>query len=290
LDGICNDKVNWMPPLWRLINSGEGDGAFNMALDEAISVMVRRGDSPPTLRLYRWGSPWVSVGRFQAISEVDLDYCRSRAIGIVRRPTGGRGILHGKELTYSFSARNEGCFSGGLRESYRLLGDALKTALAGLGLEADATSAWRRSVAAWRSPVCFQALSFGEISVGGRKVVGSAQRRWADGFLQQGSIPYRIDYLTLLSAFRPGTGTGQPETGSGTGMLRTRMAGLEELIPSREGSQLGEQLVGAVESLFRVRLEAAPHSPQELDLALRLAEEKYRNPRWTLERVRHNRF
>ena len=95
---------------WRLINSGTGSASYNMALDEAIAISVRKGGSPPTLRLYSWDMPSVTLGCFQKIRDIDIEYCRDASIPVVRRPTGGRAILHNKELTYSFSAKTDNDF------------------------------------------------------------------------------------------------------------------------------------------------------------------------------------
>lgn len=98
---------------WRLIDSGPCDASYNMALDEAIAVFVRRGRSCPALRLYGWETPSVSLGSFQKLDDIDEEYCSHENIPVVRRPTGGRAVLHGDELTYSFSSKNEGRFSRG---------------------------------------------------------------------------------------------------------------------------------------------------------------------------------
>ena len=172
-----------------------------MALDEALSVSVRRGDSPVVLRLYTWEAAAVSLGVFQKVGDIDLDYCVRNNIPVVRRPTGGRAILHGDELTYSFSARNEGIFSEGLRESYRRLGAAFSRCFELAGLECSMKNELERGKKLVRSPLCFASSSLGEISSRGMKIIGSAQKRWRNGFLQQGSIPFTIDHQRLRGVF-----------------------------------------------------------------------------------------
>jgi lipoate-protein ligase A len=93
---------------WRLIDSGPGDAFYNMALDEAIATGVRKGAAAPTLRLYGWDRPSLTLGCFQKTADINIEYCRSHDIPVVRRPTGGRAILHGDELTYSLSAKLTG--------------------------------------------------------------------------------------------------------------------------------------------------------------------------------------
>ncbi|HYA14410.1 MAG TPA: hypothetical protein VEF33_08745, partial [Syntrophales bacterium] len=95
-----------------------------MALDEAIACSVRQGGSPATLRFFGWLKPSVSLGAFQKISDIDTRWCADHNVPIVRRPTGGRGILHNDELTYSFSARDDGLFSTGLLDAYRKISSA----------------------------------------------------------------------------------------------------------------------------------------------------------------------
>jgi lipoate-protein ligase A len=96
-----------MTDRWRFIDTGLCTASYNMALDEAIATAVKRGNSPPTLRLYGWDRPSVSVGYFQNVCDIDSDYCIKKGIPIVRRPTGGRAILHDGEITYSFSVKTD---------------------------------------------------------------------------------------------------------------------------------------------------------------------------------------
>jgi len=97
---------------WRFIDSGNCEASFNMAIDEAIAISVRKGDVPPTLRLYGWDVPSVSIGCFQKIRDINVEYCGEKNIPIVRRPTGGRAILHYQDITYSFSTKTDfGLFS-----------------------------------------------------------------------------------------------------------------------------------------------------------------------------------
>jgi lipoate-protein ligase A len=187
---------------WRLIDSGPCDAPYNMALDEAIAAAVRNGHSPPTLRFYGWCQPSVSLGAFQKITDIDTGYCAANDVQVVRRPTGGRGILHGEELTYSFSAKNEGLFSQGLLDAYRKISAAFSLGLQRLGLSVKMENRRGRRSNLERSPLCFQSTSYGEITINGKKLIGSAQKRWGDGFLQQGSMPYTVDFTALAAVFK----------------------------------------------------------------------------------------
>lgn len=254
---------------WRLIDSGPSDAFLNMALDEALALRAER----PVLRLYGWSKPSVSIGCFQKAEDLDLDYLARAGIPFVRRITGGRGILHGNELTYSFSAPATGVFSGGLRHSYALLAEAFDSALRRLGLGPE-TSRRRRPSGRGRSPLCFESASFGEIKLGGRKMVGSAQKRWPGRFMQQGSVPLAIDYEVLSSIFR----TGSAEA-------RRLMVGLIEADPSLRIENLKAALSASFEEVFGITLVASSVTSEEQALSDELVR-KYGSPGWNLNRQR----
>jgi lipoate-protein ligase A len=245
-----------------------------MALDEAVSLSVRRGSSPPTLRLYGWESPSVSIGLFQKISDIDLPYCARKNLSLVRRPTGGRAILHGDELTYSFSSQNAGVFSGGLLDTYRQLGSALKSALEMLGVDIAMKRERAEGRTLTRSPLCFKSTSYGELSWEGKKLVGSAQKRWREGFLQQGSLPYAIDGETTKKIFNI-----PPSSDVEDGMI-----GLREAVPDIEPGQLKEAIRVSFERTFRVSLLCSGPSPEEYHLARELEIQKYASRAYTLQR------
>lgn len=270
-----------MNAFWRLIDSGPCDAAYNMALDEAIAINVRSGDLPPTLRLYGWLSPSVSLGSFQKITDINLQYCIRNNIPVVRRPTGGRGILHGDELTYSFSAKNEGKFSAGLLETYRKLSAAFQFALNKIGL--NVTIKMRREAGRnlTRSPLCFQSTSYGEISFDGKKLIGSAQKRWSDGFLQQGSIPYSINYEKLTGVFNINNELLVTSAEFKKENVNFKMAGLKELLKDLDDRRFKEYIKSAFEEVFNITLVDSQPSRREEELALRLLSEKYQNPQWT---------
>jgi lipoate-protein ligase A len=105
---------------WRLIVDGPASGEWNMAVDRAILASHAAGDGPPTLRLYRWSPPAVSLGRFQSTDDVDMAYCAAEGLDVCRRPTGGRGVLHDDELTYSIVAGVADGLPRGVRRSYTI--------------------------------------------------------------------------------------------------------------------------------------------------------------------------
>lgn len=182
------------PSFYNLVLSGDCPPSVNMAMDEDIALSVTEGNSPPTLRIYGWDRPALTLGRFQTKLEgINTAFLMERGIEAVRRPTGGRAILHGNDITYSFCSRYEGPFRGkGLRQCYEIISGAIIRALELSGIRASMERAAHDAGRAG-SPHCFQSVSYAELTVNGKKIVGSAQRRWPGGFLQQGSIPVHID-------------------------------------------------------------------------------------------------
>jgi lipoate-protein ligase A len=184
---------------WRLLIDPPARGAWNMAVDEAILEAAGRGDSLPTLRLYAWDPPCLSLGYAQPASDVDLARLQARGWDLVRRPTGGRAILHTDELTYSVCAPlTEPRVAGTLLASYNRLARALLRALQILGLPVEMQEHAAVPAAKNTNPVCFEVPSTYEITVGGKKLVGSAQARRKEGVLQHGSLPLTGDLTRIL--------------------------------------------------------------------------------------------
>lgn len=164
--------------------------AENMAVDEAVMEGVISGTSLPTIRFYDWSPPTVSCGYNQIISkEVDLDLVTAQGYGFVRRPTGGRLVLHEDEVTYSIIARCKGKLGGNVSESYYEISKALATGFRIIGVNVElekgslSSSHQRQDV----NP-CFASSSRFELNYNRRKIVGSAQVRKEGVLLQHGSI------------------------------------------------------------------------------------------------------
>lgn len=181
-------------PIWRLLLSPATGGAENMALDEAL--MSRARDTGEfTLRVYSWASPTLSLGRNQSARRVyDLDRIRARGLRVVRRPTGGRAILHHREITYSVTAPTTD--AGDLRESYERINRVLVSGLERLGVRTEIAAPEGRSTPPGPAP-CFDAPAAGELVVEGRKLAGSAQWRSDGALLQHGSILVEDDQTAL---------------------------------------------------------------------------------------------
>ena len=179
---------------WRLLIEAEfQDGAGNMAADCAILEAVSDGRQPPTLRLYGWQPFCLSLGYGQRVRDVDRGALDARGWQLVRRPTGGKAILHGSELTYSLCLPlQHRLAAGGVIASYRQISRGLLRALGQLGLQPQA-QAQTGLVSAALGPVCFEMPSHYEITFNQRKLVGSAQLRRKAGILQHGTLPLAGD-------------------------------------------------------------------------------------------------
>jgi len=182
--------------MWRFLVTPPAAGPENMALDEALMHRARR-TGEWVLRVYSWSEPTISFGRNQsARGRYDLPRIRELGHGVVRRPTGGRAILHHREITYSVTAPAEN--AGDLRTSYGRINRLLLTALRSLGAEAEMASSSGRQVPPGQSP-CFEHPSVGELVVDGRKLAGSAQWRADGALLQHGSILVEDDQSALAA-------------------------------------------------------------------------------------------
>ncbi|MBC8413605.1 MAG: lipoate--protein ligase family protein [Nitrospira sp.] len=257
----------------RIITQGPEDAYANMAMDEAITEAVRQELSPPTLRIYQWTRPSLSIGYFQKNTDINLQYCREMKLPVVRRLTGGRAILHDRELTYSFSALNSHeLFRGNLFETYKIISNALIRCLLSCGIDATISLEKKRSQT-HKNPACFKAVSFGEISVAGKKIIGSAQKRFENSFLQHGS---------MLLGFSP-ENLNTVLNYEGPESFET-VTSLENLAPGVTITELCLSLKEAFQQEFEVQfIEDAP-TRFETGLAKDLRKNKYATDEWNCKR------
>ncbi|WP_191565261.1 biotin/lipoate A/B protein ligase family protein [Metabacillus idriensis] len=194
--------------IWRFIDSGNCSPSFNMALDEALLDWNSEGIIPPTIRFYGWNPATLSVGYFQKVEkEINLEAVEKYGLGFVRRPTGGRGVLHDQELTYSVIVSEEHPdMPKTVTEAYRVISEGVLQGFRELGLDAyfavPKTEEERQGLKNPRSAVCFDAPSWYELVVEGRKVAGSAQTRQKGVILQHGSILLDLDEEKLFNLFK----------------------------------------------------------------------------------------
>lgn len=267
---------------WRLLTTTPDRGAWNMAVDEAILEHVERDEALPTLRLYAWDPPCLSLGRAQPFTDVDTTHLQEHGWDVVRRMTGGRAILHTDELTYSVTGTNkEPILAGALLESYNRLASALLTAVQGLGLMVEMKEG-KADGNGIPNPVCFEVPSTYEIMVGGKKLIGSAQARRKDGVLQHGSLPLSGDLTRICQAlFFP------DESARKAAMKRllARATTVESVLGREVAWETASQaFVRAFEAKLGLTLEAGELTESELARAEELVNEKYAHPSWT-ERI-----
>lgn len=195
---------------WRFMDTGPGNAARNMEIDRRLLDEAASGRALPTLRFYTWDPPAVSIGRFQRVdTSVDIDACRRHGIDIVRRITGGRAVLHLRELTYSIASPADILlFPPDILGTYRVIAEGLLKGLSNLGIAAEMLSRSCRNAAlvkrSAKDPACFSSPSWYEIVVNGRKIIGSAQKRVRGGFLQHGSILISYEHALEASVIRGG--------------------------------------------------------------------------------------
>lgn len=220
---------------WRLLIDGSASGPFNMGVDEALLETAIR-DGRPSVRFYSWQGPWLSLGygqRRDAKRENERLF-----VGVVRRSTGGRAVLHGCDLTYSVAAPAR-LLPDGLQATYALIATAIAGALCGLGVPVSRAVNLVEPVDSIEMPIsrsgpqfdCFAVSATDELCVGGRKLVGSAQRRVTGGVLQHGSIRLRADpsHVRAAVGFGDGVATSLAELDCSTTLEELRGACIQTL-------------------------------------------------------------
>lgn len=284
---------------WRLLRTGHNAGAWNMAVDEAVMVHVARGLSPPTFRLFEWDPPTLSLGRVQSFErDVDVEVCESLGVDVVRRPTGGRAVLHDVEVTYSLiMSEKDPALPAGLGESFSLATQGIIKGLRLLGVEAEIRGrdegdkpgraagggAADAGGGAVRTGACFDSPSWYEVVSGGRKLVGSAQARLMGVFLQHGSILIELDAEKLCSLLRF---SSDEERAAAVCHLRSHATSISEILGRRVGFREVEDAViaGMRSHIAPIELVEGDLSSEELALANVLISRKYGSPSWTVHR------
>lgn len=278
---------------WRLIYDYPTLGSVNMAVDMAVLAAVGAEQSPPTLRLYAWSPPCLSLGYGQKAADVDFARVAALDWNVVRRPTGGRAILHTDELTYSVALPPEDALAAGnVVESYRRISRALVAGLVRLGVSPEADQ--RADGIDAPGPVCFETPSHYEITVGGRKLIGSAQVRRKDGVLQHGSLPLYGDLGRICDAL---VYPNEVEREAAKTQVRARAATLQEALspspsPSRRGEQdfslvwqtVADAIVRGFAETFEIDFTPGELPDEERAEAERLAAEVYGSEAYTKRR------
>ncbi|GHH96968.1 lipoate--protein ligase family protein [Neobacillus kokaensis] len=273
---------------WLFIDTGNSSPSFNMALDEALLDWHSNGKIPPVIRFYGWNPPTLSIGYFQKVEkEIDMDAVKEHALGFVRRPTGGRGVLHEHELTYSVIVSEEHPeMPKTVTEAYRVISEGILKGFHHLGLDAyfavPKTAEERDALKSPRSAVCFDAPSWYELVVEGRKVAGSAQTRQKGVILQHGSILLDLDEEKLFSLFKyPNERVKE----------RMKKAFKDKAVAINAISQRQITLEEAKDAFYKgfaeglnIDLEPYQLSEDELAYVHKLACERYENEDWNFKR------
>lgn len=250
---------------WRLIQDGAASGPFNMGLDEAL-LHSAATEGLATLRLYTWSGPWLSLGYGQRrVSTERLAACRAAGVGIVRRTTGGRAVLHGRDLTYSVAAP-EAMLRPGLRNSYDQVATALLAAIRSLGAREASRVPASREARPNKVFDCFAEPAGDEIVVGMKKLVGSAQRRRGGAVLQHGSIRMEVDpkAVALAAGVDPEVSTTLSELGIDTHEAALRAALVEAFGRVLDVEAL-EASVADARELEQAAARVAMHAADPLD-------------------------
>lgn len=274
--------ARWPRARWRLIIDGPARGSWNMAVDEAIAREAAVGHVPPTLRFYMWEPPCISLGRHQPLAEIDVARARAAGIDIVRRPTGGRAILHTDEITYSVAGpTTEPRLAGAVLDCYLRLSEALTWGLERLGLRVYKADAHARA-GPDISAACFEVPSAYEIlTADGHKIVGSAQVRKRDWMLQHGAIPLWGDVTRLVAFLALDEGKRDHLRAALAARATSVSAALGREVTFDEAAQA---LAEGFATVLNLEFEAGELTEAERRLAEQLERDVYTSPEWT-ERV-----
>lgn len=269
-----------------------------MAIDEAILTACQENRVPPTLRFYGWSPAALTIGYFQqAEREVDFEALRRAGIGFVRRPTGGRAVLHDRELTYSIVVSESfPGIPGGIEEACRVLSEGLLRGYRRLGLDARVSGEAAPGAAATADPIelpasspssaCFDAPSRYELTLEGRKLAGSSQLRAKGVLLQHGSVPWALDAALLFDVLRFGDETERQRKKR---VFLRKAAAIGDFIPA---GNLPSDPMPVMEEVFaagfreglNVELVPGGLTEFETELAARLAVDKYGSDQWNFRR------
>jgi lipoate-protein ligase A len=258
-------------------------GAENMALDQALLDQACTGGAG-FLRLYRWAPFCLSFGRHEpATRRYDRDAIARLGLDTVRRPTGGRAVWHGRELTYAVAAPI--AWFGSLAETYRSIHDTLAQAMRSLGVPATLAPATR--TVALGSGACFASAAGGEVLAQGRKLIGSAQLRHHTVFLQHGSILLEDGQETVASVTRRSSDEGREARGEGPegpGELPAR--GVEITLHEAAGYTVGSDQAATAVANAAQRWGGAWRTANDSDASALITRhvEQFRDPAWTWRR------
>jgi lipoate-protein ligase A len=266
---------------YRFIDTGVQDAALNMAIDEAILTLHIKGEVPPTLRVFRWTQPSISLGRFQSVErEIVSEVCEQRGISLVRRPTGGRAVYHRDEFTYSIVIGKRYGVPAGVVAAYAYLAQGLLAALQMLGVQAELSD---ERVNKHPSAACFASSTQADLTSAGFKLVGSAQVWKDESLLQQGSLPLDDRASEFFAMLRfPDEAARQ----QALQLYREKTTPLHTFIPGATWENVASAFHQGFSQALHSEFSTGELTPDEWDLAHQLVAEKYSKLTWRSERIR----
>ena len=276
---------------WRYLDTGFLSGCENMAIDEAVFLSCQQGKSLPTIRLYGWTPPAVSLGYFQkAENAINFEACKRRGVDVVRRLSGGRAVLHDKELTYSLICP-EGTppFGKTILETYKTISMCLISALKNLNLDVKwVTSKEKHSSFRHlndKTVSCFSSPSWYEITVEGKKICGSAQKRGGGVWMQHGAILLEHDVEMLVEVLK----SGKSKKEFMDEIFSTTTSINNHLVKKIDFYELKALVLKGFEANLGIILERGNLTSHEYTLKSKLLEEKYQNKEWNLRTSSSNK-
>lgn len=249
----------------RVIKFKKFSPYMNMAIDEYL--LLNNKSESIVLRFYGWEQPSISIGTFQEIEELNFDYIKEKKIPVVRRPTGGRGVYHDDELTYSIIIPSKHPMNKiNVIDSYKILSMVFIESLEKFGIKGEFTKKFGT-----KDSFCFSTQNYYEVSVNGKKIIGSAQRRKKEGILQQGSIPMTIDYEEVKNIFKITKNYG--------------FTSLKELNKNLEIEDLQDELIKNFILFFNSDYKIIDLTDYELKEAKKFLIKKYSLDSWNLKGI-----
>jgi lipoate-protein ligase A len=269
-----------MPESYRFLNTHIQDAAMNMAIDESVLTHHLKGEAPPTLRVFRWSQPAISLGRFQSIErEIISGVCLELGVALVRRPTGGRAVYHRDEFTYSIVISKRYGVPQGIVYAYAFLAQGLLAALADLGIDAELSN---ERVNKHPSAACFASSTQADLTSGGFKLIGSAQVWKNDALLQQGSLPLGDRSAEFFSMLRFPNEAAREEA---LIQYREKTSPLHAFVPDVSWDDVAMAFSKGFRMALGVDFVEDALSASEWELAHQLVEEKYSKLEWRKERI-----
>jgi len=270
-----------MPEAYRFLDTGTQDAALNMAMDEAVLLSHLAGQAPPTLRVFRWTQPSISLGRFQQVErEINLERCEREGIALVRRPTGGRAVYHRDEFTYSFVSGRAYGIPAGIVTAYAYLARGLIAALDRLGVHAELSGG---RVSKQPAAACFASSTQADLTSGGFKLIGSAQVWRDDALLQQGSLPVDDRSAEFYALLRFPDEAARAEA---LAQYREMTTPLHTFAPRTTPEEIARAFRAGFGAALQVDFQPGELTAEEWALARQLAEEKYSKLTWLAERIK----